>query len=129
MHLLRAAASPNSRVPSAAASEVVRGRTCDLVDFLGPNGSHWRFAIDAVTHRVLAIDGVRNGNDLKWHERRYYSEFKPVSGLVLPWVEERFAEGERVSRFTTTQASVNQEIDPALFRKPKGRSRHALPGD
>lgn len=127
VHLLRAAASPNSR-PARRGSEVVRGRTCDLVDFLGPNGSHWRFAIDAVTHRVLAIDGV-HGNDLKWHERRYYSEFKPVSGLVLPWVEERFAEGERVSRFTTTRASVNQEIDPALFRKPKVVRGMLFPGD
>lgn len=127
VHLLRAAASPNSR-PARRGSEVVRGRTCDLVDFLGPNGSHWRFAIDAVTHRVLAIDGVL-GNDLKWHERRLYAEFKPVSGLILPWVEERFAEGERVSRFTTTRASVNQEIDPALFRKPKVIRGMLFPGD
>lgn len=127
VHLLRAAQGPGSR-PARRGSEVLRGRTCDLVDFLAPDGTHWRFAIDAVTHRVLAIDGVL-GSDLKWHERRLYSEFKPVSGLILPWVEERFAEGERVSRFTTTRASVNQAIDPALFRKPRVIRGMLFPGN
>ncbi|MBI5169980.1 MAG: insulinase family protein [Candidatus Eisenbacteria bacterium] len=127
VHLLRAANASGSR-PARRGSEVIRGRTCDLVDFVGPGGTRWRFAIDAVSHRVLAIDGVL-GADLKWHERRLYSEFKPVSGLVLPTVEERFAEGERVSRFTTTRASVNQDIDPALFRKPKVIRGMLFPGD
>jgi zinc protease len=127
VHLLRAANAPGSRAARRGV-EAIRGRNCDLVDFVAPGGTRWRFAIDVVTRRVLAIDGAL-GNDLKWHQRRLYSEFKPVSGLILPTVEERFAEGERVSRFTTTRASVNQEIDPALFRKPKVIRGMLFPGD
>ena len=127
VHLLRAAHAPGSRAARRGV-EAIRGRNCDLVDFVAPGGTRWRFAIDVVTHRVLAIDGAL-GNDLKWHQRRLYSEFKPVSGLILPTVEERFAEGERVSRFTTTRASVNQEIDQALFRKPKVIRGMLFPGD
>ncbi|MFN8586949.1 MAG: pitrilysin family protein [Candidatus Eisenbacteria bacterium] len=117
VHLLRQAQLPGAR-PARRGTETIKGKPCELVDFVGADGVRWRFALDATTHRVVAIDGEL-GEGLRWKERRVYSQFGPVGGLVLPSIEERFAEGERLSRFTTDRASVNQAIDPALFLKPR----------
>ncbi|MCC6652588.1 MAG: insulinase family protein [Candidatus Eisenbacteria bacterium] len=117
VHLLRAAMRSGSQA-ARRGTETIAGRKCDLVDFIAPDGRRWRFLVDEATRTIRGVDGEL-GPDLKWHDRRLFSQPETVSGLVLPFIEDRFVDGERVSRFTAVKASVNQPIDSSLFRRPR----------
>lgn len=116
IHLLRAASSAEGRAAKRG-SETIDNRPCELVDFTGFGGQRLRFAIDRETHRVVAADAGL-GKDLRWHERRRFSEWKTVLGLSLPAFEERFLDGERVSYLRARILTVNPKLDDNLFRKP-----------
>jgi zinc protease len=116
VHLLRAASSEAGRAAQRG-SETIDDRPCDLVDFTGFGGQRLRFAIDRQTKRVVAADAGL-GRDLRWHERRRFSEWKTVLGLSLPAFEERFLDGERVSYFRARLVTVNPKLDENMFTRP-----------
>lgn len=116
IHLLRAASSEEGRAAQRG-TETIDNRPCVLVDFTGFGGQRLRFAIDRETHRVVAADAGLAG-DLRWHERRRFSEWKTVLGLTLPAFEERFLDGERVSYLRARLLTVNPKLDELLFKKP-----------
>ncbi len=116
VHLLRAASARGSEA-ALRGRETIRDADCDLVDFDGADGQRLRLAIDRKTHRVQALD-AGYGVDRKWHERRLFSEWKTVAGLVLPAFEERYIDGVRVSYFRATTLTVNPQIATGFFRRP-----------
>ena len=116
VHLLRAAAAEGSGA-ALRGSETIGGVECDLLDFTAFGGQRLRLAIDRSTKRVVAADAGL-GSDVRWHERRLFSEWKTVLGLVLPAFEERLLDGERVTFYRTKLITVNATLDPNLFRKP-----------
>jgi predicted Zn-dependent peptidase len=116
VHLLRAASAAEGRAAKRG-SETIDNRPCDLVDYTGFGGQRLRFAIDRETKRVVAADAGL-GSDLRWHERRRFSEWKTVLGLLLPAFEERFLDGERVSYLRARMLTVNPKLDDNLFKKP-----------
>ncbi len=120
VHMLRAAAAPGARA-ALRGREVVGTRNCDLVDFEGPLG-RVRLVIDAVTHRVLAIDTGLAG-DLNWHSRRLLSDFRTVNGLLLPFTEDRFVDGQKDAHTLVRSAAVNKSIDMHLFNPPQALYR------
>ncbi|MCC6349356.1 MAG: insulinase family protein [Candidatus Eisenbacteria bacterium] len=125
VHLLRAAADEGSGAALRGA-ETIGGSACDLVDFTAPGGQRLRLAIDRATKRVVAADAGL-GSDLRWHERRLFSEWKTVLGLVLPAFEERLLDGERVTYYRTRLITLNGDHDPSLFRKPTVMHGRVLP--
>ena len=126
VHLLRAASSAAGRAAKRG-SETIDDRPCDLVDFTGFGGQRLRFAIDRETKRVVAADAGL-GSDLRWHERRRFSEWKTVLGLGLPAFEERFLDGERVSYLRARILTVNPKLDENLFKKPMVVRGQLIPG-
>jgi hypothetical protein len=126
IHLLRAASSAEGRAAKRG-SETIDNRPCELVDFTGFGGQRLRFAIDRQTHRVVAVDAGL-GKDLRWHERRRFSEWKTVLGLSLPAFEERFLDGERVSFLRARILTVNPKLDDNLFKKPMVVRGQLIPG-
>jgi len=116
VHSLRDAAAAASDA-AWRGTETLDGRPCDLVDYESPVGGRQRLVIDAATHRVAAIDGGP-GPHGSWAERRQFSDYRSVNGLLLPFVEERTLRGEHVSHFAARQAAINKPIDPHLFDPP-----------
>lgn len=116
VHLLRAASDPAANA-ALRGTETIGGATCDLLDFTGWGGARLRLAIDRATRRVVAADAGL-GAGVVWHERRLFSEWKTVAGIVLPAFEERFVDGQRVSYLRSRVLTVNPTLDPNLFRKP-----------
>jgi zinc protease len=117
VHMLRAASNPAS-LAAQRGRETIAGKACELVDFTGLGGERFRLAIDGVTRRVIAVD-AQLGADIRWHDRRLFSDFRTVAGLLLPWYEERFVDGERVTYFRNRGMTVNPVLDERLFRKPR----------
>lgn len=116
VHLLRAAASVEGRA-ALRGSETIGGVVCDLLDFTGYGGQRLRLAIDRSTRRVVAADAGL-GAGVVWHERRLFSEWKTVLGLVLPAFEERYVDGQRVNYLRSRVITVNPKLDENLFRRP-----------
>lgn len=125
IHLLRAAAAEGGGA-ALRGSETIGGAECDLLDFTAFGGQRLRLAIDRATKRVVAADAGL-GADVRWHERRLFSEWKTVLGLVLPAFEERLLDGERVTYYRTKLITVNATHDPNLFRKPTVIRGHLVP--
>jgi len=116
VHALRDAAAPAGD-PAWRGTETNEGRRYDLVDFASPAGGRQRLVIDAETHRVTAIDAGYAGRG-QWAERRALSDYRPVDGVLLPFLEERMLGGQRVARFQARRASINKAVDPHLFDAP-----------
>jgi hypothetical protein len=117
VHLLRGASAP-AGLAALRGRETIGGKPCDLVDFTSGDGLRYRLALDATSRRVLAVDASL-GPDMKWHERRTFSQWKTVSGLLLPGYEERFVEGERVMFLRSRTVLVNPPANERLFRRPR----------
>lgn len=116
LQLLKAASEPGAAA-ALRGSETIGSATCDLLDFTGRDGARLRFALDRATRRVVAVDAAL-GAGVVWHERRLFSEWKTVAGIVLPAFEERFVDGQRVGYLRSRVLTVNPQLDPNLFRRP-----------
>jgi len=127
VHVLRAASLPGSGAARRGTGKI-GVRACWFVDFTDASGRWQRLAIDAVTHRVLAIDAAL-GRDLEWHERCLLSVFQPVQGVLLPMTEERWLDGEKVSVFRARTAAINQGVPEGLFRRPNVQHGRLLPSN
>ena len=115
VHELRMALAADAD-PVWRGTETIGEHRCDLVEYSTPYG-HQRLSIDTVTHRVLELSSGQGGPGT-WLDRRLLSDYRPVNGLLLPWVEERALRGERMWRMTASLVSTNDEIPPALFERP-----------
>ena len=124
VHLLRSSQSASDI--ALRGRETIGSRVCDQVDFTTAEGVRARFAIDRVSHRVLAVDTVPD-EDGVWHDRRMFSDFRQVGGLWLPFSEERSVSGERVSLFATRMAAVNGPVPGSLFVRPEVLHGQVLP--
>ena len=116
LHLLRAASAAGAGA-ALRGRETVAGVECDLLDFTGYGGQRLRFVINRATRKVVAVDGGL-GAGVVWHERRLFSEWKTVLGLVLPAFEERYVDGQRVNYLRSRLITVNPKLDENLFRRP-----------
>ncbi|HEV2105780.1 MAG TPA: hypothetical protein VGU27_08620, partial [Candidatus Eisenbacteria bacterium] len=124
VHVLRAAADP-----AAAAAwrgrEKIGLRTCDLVEFGAGGVPTTRLAVDPVTHRITAVDAGPTAAGA-WRDRRLWSDYRPVGGLLLPHLEERWLDGDHVSTFRVRRTAVNAAVDTTLFRYPDVRHGQLL---
>ncbi|MEO5989758.1 MAG: pitrilysin family protein [Candidatus Eisenbacteria bacterium] len=119
VNTLRGALAPGSRV-AARGKDKVNGHDCDLVDFVTARGVHTRMALEQGTRRVAAIDGAL-GADLIWHERRVFTDVRPVGGLMLPFTEQRFVDGTLLTTMNVRKVRVDGPIDESIFRMPMVR--------
>ena len=53
-------------------------------------------------------------------ERTEYSKYRDVGGVQLPFVSERFRNGEKVFQLFSNNVQVNQSIPPGTFELPPG---------
>lgn len=127
VHLLRAAAAPGA-LPALRGKDKIGDQACDLVDFIGPGGVRLRLALATVSRRVLAVDAALAA-DLKWHERRTFSNWKTVSGLLLPEIEQRYLDAERVTYQRARTILVNTKIGDALFQRPRISRGQVIPSN
>lgn len=115
--VLLAASQPGAR-PALRGREVIEGQEADLVDVQTSRGAV-RLAIDVRTRRVLAVDGGLSRQ--QFLERRRMRDYKLVRGVLLPHDEERFIEGQPVSRIRSKQIRLNAPVDENLFVRPEVR--------
>jgi hypothetical protein len=97
----------------------VGGRAVDFVEFgAGPDVK--RLAIDTQTHRLLAMDQLRAPNGV-YTQRRLYKDYRPVSGVLWPFFEERLANGQRVLTLQLRTVAINVGVPDSRFTRPAAK--------
>jgi zinc protease len=116
LHALRFAREPGAQAVWRG-TEQTGARPADLVEFRTPAGARVRLVLDGASRRVLALDTAPSPQGV-WHDRRWFSDHRLVSGIWFPFREERRVDGTKVSTFRMRTVVVNPPVDEKLFRKP-----------
>jgi hypothetical protein len=124
VHLLRAASDPAAD-PVATGRADVDGKPCERVEFVAKAGGRTRLSLDAVTHRVVAVESSPTPQGA-WRDRRHWSDFDQVEGVWWPRSEARELDGEPLSTTTLRRIIVNGDVDTTLFRRPIVRRGHLI---
>ena len=124
VHLLRAASDPAAD-PVATGRADVDGKPCERVEFVAKAGGRTRLSLDAVTHRVVAVESSPTPQGA-WRDRRRWSDFDQVEGVWWPRSEARELDGEPLSTTTLRRIIVNGDVDTTLFRRPIVRRGHLI---
>ena len=101
--------------------EAVEGKPAYHLKVTNRAGVQRNLWVDANTFLEVKIDGEPRILDGKPHKVAiYYRTFKNEHGLLVPGVTETVVEGVKAShKMTVEQVSVNEQLDDALFQKPK----------
>jgi predicted Zn-dependent peptidase len=115
-HLLLAAADTASRA-HATGRDFVDGRPVDAVELHSAAGEERRMLFDVATHRLLAMEQVRSSGG-GFVQRRVYKDYRPVGGVLWPYYEERFVNGQRIMTQQLRAVRTNVGITDARFEQP-----------
>jgi hypothetical protein len=74
--------------------------------------------LDPATHLIAKVAYSSVGMQGPADFEVYLSEFKPVSGLVLPHEAEVFQNGQKAASSATSERSVNAPVEAGTFKKP-----------
>ena len=113
VHLLLAAADPAARV-AWRGTDRRDDREADVVEVVSPDGERRLLFLDATTHRLVASEQNDGGRSV----RRIYRDLRDASGVLWPFYEERFLDGQRAVTLTLSRVALNTGVEDALFVKP-----------
>jgi outer membrane lipoprotein-sorting protein len=100
--------------------EKVRDRDTYKLKLTLSNGQTQHIWIDTKTFLEAKIEGTPRRLDGKMHAvATYPSDFRPVSGIVMPYLLETIAEGtKQTEKIQIDNITVNPKFDPSAFAKP-----------
>lgn len=97
--------------------ETLDGRTVEVVEVMAPGGARRQYLIDAETHVLRALEEPgRTG--VGFGARRIYRDCRKVGGVLWPYSEERWLDGQRVMAINVSKVAINPVVDPVIFRPP-----------
>lgn len=122
-HLLLDAARPGLQV-AYRGREGVAGHQADVIEWTLDRGVRRRFYLDLADHRVLAMEQTESPDFMT---RRIYGDYRPVQGIIYPFLEERFLNGERAMKLMLHTVAINAGVNDSAFKPrtptPKRRVR------
>jgi hypothetical protein len=103
------------------AVEAVEGRDAYKLKLTTRDGREQRVWIDRQSFLDVKVEGLPRRMDGKLRTVWVYQrDFRPVQGLMLPFVLETAVDGYREThKLVIEKAAVNPKLDDALFGKPK----------
>ena len=113
-------ASKGSTVELAGV-EAVEGRDAYNLKMTTRDGRVQHVWIDKQTYLDVRVEGLPRRMDGRMHTVWIYQrDFRPVQGLMMPFVLETAVDGYREThRLVIDKVAVNPKLDDALFAKPK----------
>jgi len=117
VHLLLLAADPATRV-AWRGRERRDGRDADVVELLSADGGRRLLFLDITSHRLIAAEQNDNGRSV----RRIYRDLRDASGLLWPYAEERYLDGQHAVTLTLTKVAINTGVSDAEFVKPGSKA-------
>lgn len=121
LEALRARASADFKVAAIGSGKVGEVAVEQVAVKFG--GVHLQLGVDAKSGRVLSLSyrGRNQGTGEIGEIALTFSDFRDVGGLTLPFKRSGMFNGQPEPRlsFTADSITINGQVDPALFEKPK----------
>jgi hypothetical protein len=102
---------------SAAGKEKVGETPVEVLD-LAFEGIELKWFVDPASGRLLRASYSGSGPGGPATVVVDYSDFRPVEGLTLPFVQEISQNGQKVQTFRADEIRLNAGADPKAFEKP-----------
>ena len=113
VHLLLSAADPATRV-AWRGQERRDDRDADVVELLSADGVRRLLFLDITSHRLIAAEQNDNGRSV----RRVYRDLRDANGVLWPYFEERYLDGQHAVTLTLSKVAINTGVSDAEFVKP-----------
>lgn len=82
------------------------------------DGDEFLYYIDAENYVVLRTDAKVEVNGAKVESSSFYSNFKPVSGVILPFSIESRMNDQVTAQIAIDSYEMDSQVDDSLFTKP-----------
>jgi hypothetical protein len=103
----------------AVGREVVDGRDTVKLKATLANGEVRHVYVDAESHLEVKVVGTRSVRGEDRALTTWFRDYKPVAGLVLPYVVESIVEGAKASqRMVIESVQIDPRLDEARFGRP-----------
>jgi zinc protease len=112
-HLLLTAADTTSRV-AFRGRERRDNRDVDVIEMVAADGERRVLFLDAASHQLVAMEQGERGHSA----RRLYRDLRPVDGVLWPFNEERFVDGQRTMTLNLRRVAFNVGLRDELFHRP-----------
>jgi hypothetical protein len=99
--------------------EDMEGSPVYLIKLSDTTGDEYTQYIDAENFVVLKIKGSINYQGSKIETETFYSNYKPVDGIIMPFSMESKMNGQTQSQIVVTEYLFDQEINDSIFMKPE----------
>ncbi len=106
---------------SAAGKEKIGEVSVEILD-LTYEGIDVRWFLDSASGRLLRASYAGTGPAGPTTVVVDYSDFRPVEGLTIPFLQEISQNGQKVQTFKIEELRVNAGADPKAFEKPAPKS-------
>ncbi len=117
--VLLPAALESGRTVQFIENATVAERPTDVIVLTDAAGDATWLYVDRENGQILKMSfqgtSLREG---PVQEERFYSDFRPVGNLVLPFKMVAWQNGQKVSEQTVTNLELNTSVDPTLFQPP-----------
>ena len=100
--------------------EEIGGERAATVDLARGDGEAHRLSLSLRTSLVLRRVSRWGGGGTGVEVEARFSDFRTVSGVVIPFAIERRAGGELLHRIVVERVRLDPAVDPALFAPPPG---------
>jgi predicted Zn-dependent peptidase len=118
LHLLLDAALPATRLAARGTTQA-NGKTFESVEVATPDGLRRTLFFEPGTHLLAGVElqeaGDREGGA---QARRWYSDYRAVDGIQLPFEEDRRLGEQRVMELKITRYALNSGVPDAVFERP-----------
>ena len=99
--------------------EDMEGSPVYLIKLSDTTGDEYTQYIDAENFVVLKIKGSINYQGSKIETETFYSNYKPVDGIIMPFSMDSKMNGQTQSQIVVTEYLFNQELNDSIFMKPE----------
>lgn len=96
----------------------MEGTAVYKIKLVKPDGDEYIYYIDAENYVVLRVDSKIMMQGVQLEASSTFSNFKPVSGIVLPYSVEQEMNGQVVMQIVFDSVELDAEIPDSMFEKP-----------
>jgi hypothetical protein len=86
------------------------------------------FYLDAASGLELKSTTVQKSGAIETRNEIIYADYKPVSGLLMPFAIENRTDGKTQVRLILTTIEINPAVDDAIFVMPAKKAGAVVPG-
>lgn len=96
----------------------MEGTPVHKIKVVKEEGDEFIYYIDAENYVILKTDATVNVQGTETKSSTYYSNFKPVQGMIMPHSMETEVNGQTQSQIVIEEVKLDEELEDSMFEMP-----------